>query len=169
MIKKYNNISPKIGKGVFIEESSHVIGDVTIKDNASVWHNVVIRGDIEPITIGERSNVQECSVLHCNHGMPLVVGDDVTIGHGAILHSCIIGDGSLIGMGAIILDGAKIGKNCLIGAGATVTPNTIIADGSLAVGSPAQVKKELSQAAIESIYKNSSEYVDLAQEYIKNS
>ena len=119
------------------------------------------------IVIGQNTNIQDNCVLHCIDGVELVIGDNVTVGHGAILHSCSIGDNSLIGMGAIVLDGVKIGRNCLIGAGAVVTPNTVIPDGSLVLGSPAKIKRELTEEEIRNIRANAEEYVHIAGEYGK--
>ena len=156
---------PDISESAFIAPGAQVIGNVKIGKKASVWHNAVIRGDVAKIKIGRDSNVQDCCVLHCANGIELVIGKGVTIGHGAILHSCEIGDNSLIGMGAIILDEVKIGNNCLIGAGALVPPRTVIPDGSLVIGSPAKIKRELSAEEIENIKKNTEEYVEIAKEY----
>ena len=147
----------------FIAQGAVLCGDVTLGNNVSVWYNAVIRGDMAPIVIGDNSNVQECSVLHVSEDMPLVIGSGVTVGHGAILHSCTIGDNSLIGMGAIVLDGAKIGKDCIIAAGALVTGGTEIPDGSLVMGSPGKVRREMTEAEIEANRKNAEEYVALME------
>ena len=165
MISKFKGISPDISEGAYVAECAQVIGDVHIGKDASVWHNCVVRGDIRPIFIGEGSNVQEGSLLHCGLGHDLVIGRGVTVGHGAILHSCEIGDGSLIGMGSIILDGSKIGRHCLIGAGALITPGAVIPDFSLALGSPAKVKRTLTEQEIEAMRLNAEEYVMLKAEY----
>ena len=150
-------------KKLFIAQGAVVCGNVTMGDHVSIWYNAVIRGDMAPIIIGDESNVQECSVLHVSENIPLIIGKGVTVGHGAILHSCTIGDNSLIGMGAIVLDGAKIGKNCIIGAGALVTGGTEIPDGSLVIGSPAKVRREMTDAEIEANRKNAEEYVHLME------
>lgn len=154
-------------KKLFIAQGAVICGDVTFGDKVSVWYNAVIRGDMAPITIGDESNVQECSVLHVSEGMPLQIGKGVTIGHGAILHSCTIGDNSLIGMGAIVLDGAKIGKNCIVGAGALVTGGTEIPDGSLVIGSPGKVRRETTDAEIEANRKNAEEYIALMEKELE--
>jgi carbonic anhydrase/acetyltransferase-like protein (isoleucine patch superfamily) len=143
MIQKYKSIAPKIDETCYLAPGCAVIGDVIIGKNSSVWHNAVIRGDEAKIVIGENTNIQDGCIIHCIPGIEVKIGDNVTIGHGAILHSCSINDGSLIGMGSIILDRVKIGRNCLIAAGTTVTPNTKIPDGSLVMGNPAEVKREL--------------------------
>lgn len=128
----------------FIAPTAAVIGDVTLGHNTSVWFSAVIRGDNDSISIGDGSNIQECAVLHVDPGVPLSIGKNVTVGHQAMLHGCSIDDGSLIGMNAVILNGAKIGKNCLIGANALITENSIIPDNSLVLGSPGRVVKTLS-------------------------
>lgn len=166
MVHTYKNIDPEISSSAYVAPGSQVIGMVKIGKESSIWHNAVLRGDVDDIIIGEQSNVQDNSAVHCSHNIKTIIGNQVTIGHGAILHSCTIGDNSLIGMGAIVLDGAVIGKNCLIGAGALVTPNTIIPDNSMVVGSPAKVKRELTEQEIKGIYENALEYVKLSREYM---
>ena len=150
-------------KKLFIAQGAVVTGDVTMGNNVSVWYNAVIRGDMAPIEIGDDTNIQECSVLHVSENMPLVLGKGVTVGHGAILHSCTVGDNTLIGMGAIVLDGAKIGKDCLIAAGALVTGGTEIPDGSLVLGSPGKMRRALTEEEILSNRKNAEEYVHLME------
>jgi carbonic anhydrase/acetyltransferase-like protein (isoleucine patch superfamily) len=127
----------------WIAPNAVVAGHVIFNKNASVWFGAVLRGDNEPITIGENSNVQDNSVLHTDMGSPLTIGDNVTVGHLAMLHGCTIGDGSLVGIGAIVLNGAKIGRNCLIGAAALVTEGKEFPDGSMILGAPAQVVRAL--------------------------
>ncbi|MCX7843070.1 MAG: gamma carbonic anhydrase family protein [Clostridia bacterium] len=165
MIQKYKNHMPQIDESCYIAPGAMVIGNVRIGKDTGIWHNAVLRGDLNRIVVGERTNIQDGALLHCVHNIETIVGNNVTVGHGAILHSCSIGDNSLIGMGAIVLDGAKIGKNCLIGAGALVTPNTEIPDGSMAVGSPAKVKRELTEEEIMGITRNASDYVKLISDY----
>ena len=150
-----------ISEKAYITKTAVIEGDVTIEDNVSVWYGAVLRGDLAPISVGEGSNVQENAVIHVDKNCPVKIGKGVTIGHGAIIHGCTIDDNSLIGMGAIVLNGAKIGKNCIIGAGALVTGNTEIPDGSLVIGSPAKVKREVTEAEIESNRENAEEYVNL--------
>lgn len=133
----------------FIAPNAAVIGDVELGANTSVWFSAVIRGDNDRIIVGDGSNIQECAVLHVDPGVPLTIGQNVTVGHKAMLHGCTIGDGSLIGMNAVVLNGAKIGKNCLIGANALVTENSVIPDNSLVLGSPGKVVKTLDDAAAE--------------------
>lgn len=150
-----------ISRKAYITKTAVLEGDVTVADNVSIWYGAVLRGDLAPITVGEDSNVQENSVIHVDKNCPVIIGKGVTIGHGAIIHGCSIGDNSLIGMGAIILNGAKIGKNCIIGAGALVTSNAEIPDNSLVIGSPAKVKREVTEAEIEGNRENAREYVNL--------
>ncbi len=165
MIQKFKNHMPQIHTTCFIAPGSAIIGNVKMGEYSSVWHNAVIRGDIEAIIIGENTNVQDGCLLHCIHNTELRIGNNVSVGHGAILHSCTIGDCSLIGMGAVVLDGVKIGRNCLIGAGTVVTPNTVIPDNSLVLGSPGKVKRELTEQEIENLLKNAQEYISLSEEY----
>ncbi|OYZ33794.1 MAG: gamma carbonic anhydrase family protein, partial [Polynucleobacter sp. 16-46-70] len=140
--------SPQLAAGAWVAESAEVIGMVELHKNASVWPQVVVRGDNDHIQIGEGSNVQDASVLHTDPGFPLVIGKHVTVGHKVMLHGCQIGDGSLIGIGAVILNGAKIGKNCLVGAGALITEGKEFPDGSMILGTPAKVVKSLSPEQI---------------------
>ena len=133
-----------IDKSVFIAEGAKVIGKVTIKENSSVWFNAVIRGDSSTIEIGKNSNVQDNAVIHTSKNSKVVIKDNVTIGHGAIIHGCTIGNNVLIGMGAIILDNARIEDNCIIGAGSLITQNKIIPEGSLVFGNPSKVIRNIS-------------------------
>jgi carbonic anhydrase/acetyltransferase-like protein (isoleucine patch superfamily) len=134
---------PVLGKGVYIARGAVVVGDVTLGDGASIWYNAVLRGDINRIVIGEGSNIQDNSVIHLADDFPCIVGRGVTVGHSAIVHACKIGDECLIGMGAVVLDGAEVGAQCLIGARALVTQNVKIPDGSLVLGSPAKIVRAL--------------------------
>lgn len=152
----------KIAEWVYIAEGAKITGEVEIGENSSVWYNAVIRGDSNPIVIGENTNVQDNAVLHVSHSHPMSIGDNVTIGHGAIVHGCTIGNNVLIGMGAIVLDGAVIEDNCIIGAGALVTQNKVIPSGSLAFGNPAKVLRTLTEEEKQSILENANEYSDEA-------
>ncbi|HTK35042.1 MAG TPA: gamma carbonic anhydrase family protein [Caulobacteraceae bacterium] len=143
----------------WLAPGSVVIGEVILKKNASVWFGAVLRGDNEPILIGENSNVQDGAILHTDLGSPLTVGSGVTIGHRAMLHGCTVGDGSLIGIGAIVLNGARIGRNCLIGAGALVTENKVIPDNCLVVGAPGRVARPLTEAEIAGLGASAATYV----------
>ena len=154
-----------IAEWVYIAEGAKIVGDVTIGEDSSVWYNAVIRGDSNSITIGENTNVQDNAVLHTSHSHALKIGDNVTIGHGAIVHGCTVGNNVLIGMGAIVLDGAVVEDNCIIGAGALVTQNKVMPEGSLVLGNPAKVVRELTQEEIKSIQINADEYSEEAKQY----
>ncbi|MBE6493125.1 MAG: gamma carbonic anhydrase family protein [Methanosphaera stadtmanae] len=147
-----------------IFDGAKLIGNVEMKDNVSIWYNAVLRGDIEPITIDENSNVQDNCVVHVSKNYPVKIGKNVSVGHGAIVHGCTIEDNVLIGMGAIILNGAHIEKNCLVGAGALVTENKTFPEGSLIIGSPAKAIRQLTEEEIESITENATHYVELSLE-----
>ena len=149
----------------FVAESAVLIGAVLLRANASVWFNAVVRGDNELITIGENSNVQDGSVLHTDPGYPLVIGSYVTIGHKVMLHGCSIGDNSLIGINAVVLNGAKIGRNCLIGANALITEGKEIPDGSMVLGSPGKVVRELTQQQIDALRMSALHYVENGRRY----
>lgn len=151
--------------GAFIAESADVMGDVTLGEEAGIWYQAVVRGDHAPITIGKGSNVQDGCVLHADEGYPVQIGEYVTVGHNAIVHGCEIGDHTLIGMGAIVLNGAKIGKNCIIGAGALVTQGTEIPDGMMAMGSPAKVRRPVTEEEVEGNLKNAEDYIAFAKEH----
>lgn len=149
-----------IGENHFIANSADVIGDVVLHENTSVWFNAVLRGDNDTITIGENSNVQDGAVLHADPGVKLTLGKGVIVGHNVMLHGCEVGDHSLIGIGAVILNNVKIGKNCIIGANALVTENTVIPDNSMVLGSPAKVVKAIDAATAEFLKLNAQVYVD---------
>lgn len=155
----------RIGDDQFIAHNATVIGAVTLREQVSIWFNVVIRGDAEKISIGARSNIQDASVLHADPGFPLEIGEDVTVGHKAMLHGCSIGDGSLIGINAVVLNGAKIGKGCLIGANALVTEGTEIPDGSMVLGSPAKIKRALSDDEQAALRLSAAHYVANGQRF----
>lgn len=159
--------SVKISEDAKIARQSVVIGDVTIGRDSCVVHYAVIRGDDAPIVIGEESNVQENCTIHVSRNMPVHIGNNVTVGHNAVLHGCMIGDRTLIGMGAVVLDGARIGKDCIIGAGSLVTKNTVIPDGSLVMGSPAKIKRNLTWEEKLGNLENSKEYVSVSAEMQK--
>ncbi len=166
-IFELDGMAPQIDEGAWVADSAEVIGKVHLHKNASVWPNVIVRGDNDLIQIGEDSNVQDASVLHTDPGFELIIGKRVTVGHKVMLHGCHIGDGSLIGIGAVILNGAKIGKNCLVGAGALVTEGKEFPDGSMIIGSPAKVVKTLEPEQMQKIEDISGRYVKNAQRYIK--
>jgi carbonic anhydrase/acetyltransferase-like protein (isoleucine patch superfamily) len=149
----------------FVADSAVVIGHVLLRANASIWFNAVIRGDNELITIGDHSNVQDGCVLHTDPGSPIVIGSHVTIGHKAMLHGCSIGDNSLVGINAVVLNGAKIGRNCLIGANALVTEGKEIPDGSMVLGSPGRILRELTPEQIEGLRQSALHYVENARRF----
>ena len=152
----------------WVAPNAVVIGDVSLKKNASVWFGSVLRGDNDPIILGENSNIQDNSVCHTDDGMPLIIGNNVTVGHKVILHSCTVGDNSLIGMGSTILNKAKIGNNCLVGANALVTEGKEFPDNSLIVGSPAKVKRELTEMEKKIIELSALHYVENMKRYRKD-
>ncbi len=156
---KLGDKTPAIHDSVYIADAATVIGDVDLHENASVWSGAVLRGDNERISVGAGSNIQEGAVLHTDPGFPLVIEQDVSVGHQAMLHGCTVGAGSLIGIQAIILNGAVIGRNCLVAAGALVTEGKIFPDNSLIIGAPAKVHRELDAAAIDALRKNALDYV----------
>jgi len=164
-IYELDGLTPRVDASAWVADNAQVMGDVTLAAEASVWFGVTVRGDTDAITIGAGSNVQDGSVLHADHGIPVVVGERVTIGHMVMLHGCTIGDESLIGIGAIVLNGAKIGKNCLVGAGSLVTEGKEFPDGSMILGRPAKVVRELTPAQIEGIRGSAQHYVDNARLY----
>lgn len=157
--------TPQIDESAWLAESADVMGAVSLAAQTSVWFGAVIRGDTETITIGEGSNVQDLAVIHADNGMPVVVGKHVTVGHKVMLHGCTIGDESLIGIGAIVLNGVRIGKNCLVGAGSLVTEGKEFPDGSMILGSPAKVVRQLSLEQIEGLRASARHYINNARRY----
>ena len=157
--------TPRDEGAAFVAESAVVAGDVTLKPGSTVWYGAVVRGDEGPITIGENANVQDNAVLHCDPGHHVVLGRNVTVGHGAIVHGAEVGEGSLIGMHATLLNGCKVGKGCIIGAGALVPEGKVIPDGALAVGAPARVVKDVSQAQAAACQYNAISYVHLGAQH----
>jgi carbonic anhydrase/acetyltransferase-like protein (isoleucine patch superfamily) len=170
MTKGFENKFPVCGKGVYIDETATVIGDVIIGDDSSVWPGAVIRGDVAPIRIGKRTNIQDCCVVHVSGTSKnvMMIGDGVTIGHGAIIHSCSIGDGVLVGIGSIILDGAVIGNNSIIAAGSLVTKGTVFPERSIIAGSPAVRVRDVSDDEIIALDGSVQRYVDLKNRYISD-
>lgn len=160
-----DSFSPRVASTAWVADSAQVIGNVELAEDASVWFGVVIRGDTETIRIGQGSNIQDGSVLHADIGKPLTVGDNVTVGHKVMLHGCTIGDGSLIGIGAIVLNGAKIGKGCIVGAGALVTEGKEFPDGSMIIGSPAKVARELTAEQQAHLQLSALHYIENARRF----
>ncbi|RLD15198.1 MAG: gamma carbonic anhydrase family protein [Caldiserica bacterium] len=165
LIRRYLDKEPKIDKNAWIAESADVIGDVVVERGVSVWYGVVIRADLSKVVIKENSNVQDNCVIHVDHDKPTIIGKGVTVGHGAILHACEIGDNSLIGMGAIVLSGAKIGKNCIIGAGALIPEGKEIVDNSLVLGIPGKVIRKVTDEEVEKLKESSKEYLKLKKSH----
>jgi carbonic anhydrase/acetyltransferase-like protein (isoleucine patch superfamily) len=167
MLLAFQNKMPRADSSSYIVESAAVIGDVIIGAESSIWFNAVIRGDVNYIKIGKRTNIQDGCVLHvAREKYPLIIGDDVTVGHNATLHACTIESRCLIGMGATVMDGSNIGENCIIGAGSLVTPNTVIEPGNMVMGSPAKVTRKLTDNDILSIIKSASHYVNDIKSYL---
>lgn len=167
MLLKYQDLRPKIGNNVMIAEGAKVIGDVELGNYSSIWFNSVVRGDVNYIKIGARTNIQDNSVLHVTTDTgPLNIGKSVTVGHGTILHGCTIHDYCLIGSGAVIWDGAEIGEGSIIGAGTVITSDTKIPPRSLVVGIPAKIKKEITDEQFEHIKQSAENYVKYSQNYI---
>ena len=166
-LKQHLGKDPRIAETTYVAEQATVLGDVTIGDQSSVWPGCVIRGDINSIMIGERSNLQDGTLVHLADDFGVVVGNDVTIGHGAILHACTIEDGCLIGMGAIVMDGAVIGKGSIVAAQALVTQRTVVPPGSLVMGSPATIKRSLTETQQADLLDMAAKYVIVAAAHRK--
>jgi carbonic anhydrase/acetyltransferase-like protein (isoleucine patch superfamily) len=165
-IYELDKLVPQVAASAWVADSAQVVGNVTLAEDANVWFGVVIRGDnVEPIRIGRGSNIQDGSVLHADPGKPLTVGEDVTIGHKVMLHGCTIGDGTLIGIGAVVLNGANIGKGCLVGAGSLVTEGKAFPDGSMIMGSPAKVVRQLEPAQSQGLRSIALHYVENAARF----
>ena len=173
MIRPFKGITPRIADSAFIAEGAVIIGEVTIGQEASIWYNCVVRGDVNFISIGDRSNIQDLSMLHVTHkknaqdpGAPLIIGNDVTVGHSVTLHGCTIEDGAFIGMQAMIMDHAVIGKGALVGARALVTEGTVVTPGTLWVGAPAKYKRDLSADEIAWLGRSAGNYVRYSRDYL---
>lgn len=167
MIKPFQNNSPNIHPSVFIAGDAVVIGSVEIGEGSSVWFGSILRGDVNYIRIGERTNIQDASVIHVSSKThPTILEDEITVGHRVTLHGCYVESNCLIGIGAIILDGARIGKNSLVAAGTLITPGTQIPERSLVMGSPGRVKRELTDEEVEKYSKNWKNYVELSKIYL---
>ncbi|MBI5047846.1 MAG: gamma carbonic anhydrase family protein [Deltaproteobacteria bacterium] len=166
MIKPYKGINPKIHQTAYIENSAQIIGDVEIGEYSSIWCNAVLRGDVHYIKLGNRTNIQDNCVLHGTKGVwPVILGDDITVGHNVTLHGCVIKDRCLIGMGSIILDGVEVGEDSIIGAGALVTERTIIPPRSLVLGMPGKVARQLKDEEVERILKSAKNYIEYSEEH----
>jgi carbonic anhydrase/acetyltransferase-like protein (isoleucine patch superfamily) len=176
MIRSFQGISPKIDPSAFIAETAVVIGDVQIGPQSSIWYNCVVRGDVNFIRIGSRSNIQDLSMLHVthkkdadDHGAPLIIGNNVTVAHGVTLHGCTIKDGAFIGMQAVVMDRAVVGEGALVGARSLVTEGTVIRPHTLWVGTPARFKRDLTSGEIDRLHKSAGNYVNYALQYINDA
>jgi carbonic anhydrase/acetyltransferase-like protein (isoleucine patch superfamily) len=168
LIESYRDKTPRIHESAFIAENAAVIGDVVVGPDASVWFGSVVRADVHFIRIGARTNVQDLTVIHVNHGKnPTILEDDVTVGHRAILHGCHVKRGSLIGMGAVLLDDVVVEEGSLVAAGSVVSPGTVVPAGKLVRGAPARVARDLAEEEIESIQKAAESYRRLKNEYLR--
>ncbi len=156
---------PQIDPSAWIAPNATLIGDVRLAANVSIWWNAVLRGDNDPITIGENTNIQDGSILHTDEGIPLTLGRDITVGHMVMLHGCTVGDGTLVGIKSVILNSAVIGKNCLIGANTLIPEGKVIPDRSLVMGSPGKVVRELTDEQLARFARNAPHYVKNAQRY----
>ncbi|UTW49867.1 gamma carbonic anhydrase family protein [Bacterioplanoides sp. SCSIO 12839] len=165
MFYQLGDLIPERGEQVFVADNASVIGNVRLLEQSNVWFNAVLRGDNEPITVGAQTNIQDGSVLHSDPGYALTLGTGVTVGHKVMLHGCTVGDYSLIGINAVVLNGAKIGKHCIIGANALVPEGMEIPDGSLVVGSPAKIKRQLSDGQKKMLEASAAHYVHNAQRF----
>ena len=166
LIKPYKGIHPKLHPTVFVVETAVIIGDVEIGEYSSIWFNAVVRGDVHYIRIGDRTNIQDLCMLHVTKDThPLILGNDITVGHSVTLHGCTIKDRCMIGMGTTILDGAMVGEDCIIGAGALVTEGAVIPPGTLAIGMPAKPKRDLTEKEIARIRQSAQNYIDYARTY----
>ena len=167
MIKPYKGIFPKIHSTAFIEDSAQIIGDVEIGEDSSIWFNTVVRGDVHYIRIGNRTNIQDGSVIHVTNALyPTIVEDEVTVGHGVILHGCVVRKRSLIGMGAIIMDNVIVGNDCIVAAGSVVSENTVIEPGWLVMGIPAKPKRMLMEEEKARILRSANNYIEYKNTYL---
>ena len=167
MLRPFRGQWPQLDASVFVDQSAQVIGDVAVGPESSIWMNCVVRGDVHRIRIGARSNIQDGTVVHVMRGThPTTIGDDVTIGHGALIHGCTIEDRVLIGMGAIVLNGATVGADSIVAAGTLVTEGAVIPPRSLVMGSPAKIRRQLTDAEVASILEFSGRYVGYRLDYL---
>jgi gamma-carbonic anhydrase len=167
ILRPFKGVTPRIGDGVFLAETAAVVGDVAVGARASIWYGAVLRGDVYYIRVGAETSIQDNTVIHVTSGQhPTLIGDRVTVGHSAVLHGCTIEDRCIIGMGAIILDRARVSRRCIVGAGALVTPGTDIPEGQLVLGSPAKPKRPLTADELAWIESSADHYVALAAAYL---
>ena len=164
-VYQLDTLKPRIADTAWVADSAQVIGNVELADDASVWFGVIMRGDNEPMRVGRGSNIQDGSMVHSDPGFPMTLGENVTIGHQVMLHGCTVGDGSLIGIKSVVMNGAKIGRNCLVGAGSLVTEGKEFPDGSMIMGAPAKVVRELTPEQIAGLQRAAAHYVANAQRF----
>ena len=169
MIREWNGHKPKIHPTAFIHETAEIIGRVTIEKDASIWPYFVLRGDVDEIVIGEGTNIQDSTVIHCNTGFPTIMGKRISVGHSVVLHGCKVQDDCIIGMGSILLDGATVEDHCIVAAGAVVSPRTKISKNSMVMGVPGKVVRPLKPEEIEHILWNAREYYKLSESHRKTS
>jgi carbonic anhydrase/acetyltransferase-like protein (isoleucine patch superfamily) len=173
-LRPFKSIVPTLGARVYVDPAATVIGDVSLADDVSIWPGAVVRGDVNFIRVGARTNIQDGTIVHVTHdgpfnppgGLATIIGEDVTIGHGVIVHACVIEDACLIGMGATVLDGAVVRKNAFVGAGALVAPGKVVGSGELWLGNPARCVRRLSDKEIEQLYYSAQHYVRLKDQYL---
>ncbi|RAP57152.1 gamma carbonic anhydrase family protein [Oleiagrimonas sp. MCCC 1A03011] len=173
-LRSYQNQRPVLGERVYVDSAATVIGDVQLGDDVSIWPGAVLRGDVNAIRVGARSNIQDGAIVHVTHdgpftpgGFPCVIGADVTIGHGAVIHACTIEDACLIGMHATVLDGAVVKRHAFVGAGALVPPGKVVGEGELWLGNPARHVRTLDAEAIEQLHYSAAHYVTLKDRYLE--
>ncbi len=166
-IEKFMALFKRSTSGVFLAYNATATGEVSIGEQSSLWFNAVVRGDVAPVQIGRRVNVQDCAVVHCDTGVPNVIEDDVVIGHGAIVHGAFVGYGSLIGMGATVLGQSRIGRECLIAAGAVVPPGLIVPDRHVVMGVPGKVVRPIKDSELQYMQRLVTHYVELAEKYVR--
>ncbi len=167
LILPFKNIKPALGKDVFVAPGAAVIGDVEIGDNTNIWFQVAIRGDVNTVRIGKNTNIQDGTICHVTKGSgPLTIGDDVTIGHSAVIHACTLEDGSFVGMGAVVMDGAVVQSGAMVAAGAVVTPGKVVKKGQIWAGTPAKYFRDMTEDETSYIPWSAKHYVELAKEYL---
>lgn len=170
MISRFNDKYPVVHETAFIADGAIVIGDVEIGEHASVWYGSILRGDVNYIRIGARTNLQDGTIVHVSsEDHPTILENDITVGHRVTLHGCYVESGCLIGIGSILLDGVRIGKNSLVAAGSLLTPGTVIPPGSMLMGSPAKVKRPLTEEEIDGIFRSAAKYVELSSIYFRQT
>ncbi len=172
-VRTFQGVLPELGRRVYIDPAASVIGDVHLGDDASIWPGAVVRGDVHHIRIGARSNIQDGAIVHVTHdgpyspgGLPCLIGDDVTVGHGAVIHACTLDDACLVGMHATVLDGAVVKRHAFVGAGALVPPGKVVGEGELWLGNPARCVRKLDAEAIEQLHYSAAHYVRLKNRYL---